>query len=180
MPAIGARRSRWLCRKVLCTPRHVSHKCAPRSSRLFTLVAFKLVAALALAQAVTGGLERDLVARRARIGVQRLESDGGHGSVEAAESDGGHGVVEAGEGPSISAATPTTAGTDSPQTSATSPALVRVTWLPTATYVWLPLLEPTSVGSAVRPPDCSRPRAALGLVRHPFALNCTSSRRACA
>jgi hypothetical protein len=126
------------------------------SSRLFSLVAFKLVAALALTQAVTGGLERELVARRARIGVQRLESDSGYGSVEASEPDGAHGLVEAAEGPAIAASMPTTAGTDSPQTSAIPPVPLRVTWLPTATYVLLPLLEPTSVGSQ------SVPRTARG------------------
>lgn len=128
----------------------------PRSSRLFTLVAFKLVAVLALAQAVTGGLEREMVARRARVGVQRLESDSGHASIEAPELDGGHGAVEAAAGPSNVAAVATTAGTDSPRTSAISPVKARVTWLPTATYVRVSLLEPTPVGSQ------SVPRTARG------------------
>ena len=128
----------------------------PAPSHLFTLVAFKLVAVLALAQAVTGGLERDLVARRARVGIQRLESDSGHGSVEAAESDGFHGVIESGDGPSISTPLPASTETDAPGTTAPSPAFERVTWLPTTTYVVLPLPEPTSVGSQ------SAPRTARG------------------
>jgi hypothetical protein len=116
----------------------------PASSRLFALVASTLVAAVALAQAATGGFDRDLVARRTRVGMQRLDADGGHGLVETAE------------GPSIAAAIPTTSDTAPPQSSPIASLPVRVTWLPAAGFVQLPLFQPSTIAPA------SVPRMARG------------------
>jgi len=108
---------------------------------LFALVASTLVVAIALAQAATGGFDRDMVARRTRVGLQRLEADGGHGLVETAA------------GPSIAAVIPTTPDTESPRPGPKASPPGRVTWLPAAGFVQLPLPEPSTIApqSAPRP-----------------------------
>jgi hypothetical protein len=111
---------------------------------LFALVASTLVAVIALAQAASGGFDRDMVATRTRVGMQRLEADGGHGLVETAE------------GPSIAAAIPTAPDTESPRPGPKASPPGHVTWQPAAGFVQLPLIEPSTIA-----PQCA-PRPARG------------------
>jgi hypothetical protein len=113
---------------------------------LFALVASTLLAAIALAQAATGGFDRDLIARRARVGMQRLDADGGHGLLETAE------------GASIAAVLPTTSDTVDLQPGPAAFRPERVSWPPPVMAASLPLPDPTPI-TALSVPRTSRGRA---------------------